>query len=69
MSDAAKKDHHPLPADDRARHDVIPESIEDARDKGDDNPGVEPGNGPLPRTYKYPDGSPYPADRKPAPAE
>jgi hypothetical protein len=60
MSDAAKPAHHPLPADDRARHDVLPESVEEARDRGDDNPGVEPGDGPSPRTYENPDGSLYP---------
>jgi len=55
------KGHHPLPADDRARHDVLPEGIENVRDKGDDSAPGKDGDAPAPRTYAEPDGSPYPA--------
>jgi hypothetical protein len=61
MRDRANQPHHPLPADDRARHDVIPESIEDIRDKGDDGLAGEPGTAPRSRSYTNPDGSTYPA--------
>ena len=42
MQENAKAGHHPLPGDERARHDLIPESVEDERDKGDDSPGDAP---------------------------
>jgi hypothetical protein len=62
MTDDRGADHHPLPQDDRARHDLIPESIEDERDRGDDAPEAKPGKDPPEeRTYANPDGSPYPA--------
>ena len=61
MTDRSKAGHHPLPEDERARHDLIPESIEDARDKGDDAPGDVPSSTEAPRRdYRNPDGSPYP---------
>ena len=60
MQDKAKAGHHPLPSDERARHDLIPESVEDVRDKGEDAPGDAPSDTEAPeRDYKYPDGSPY----------
>ena len=61
MHDRGNGAHHPLPADDRARHDVIPESIENVRDKGDDTAGGQTGMEPQPRTYSNPNGSTYPA--------
>lgn len=60
MNDGRAASHHPLPADDRARHDLIPEGIEDVRDTGDDDPGGKAGDDPQPRSYANPDGSPYP---------
>jgi hypothetical protein len=53
--------HHPLPKDDRARHDVLPESIEDERDLGDDDPAARKPSTTEPpaRKYKDPDGRPY----------
>ena len=36
----ADKPHHPLPAADKARHEEIPESIENERPRGDDDPGA-----------------------------
>ncbi|MES1971668.1 MAG: hypothetical protein V4472_04355 [Pseudomonadota bacterium] len=60
MSDRSTP-HHPLPGDDRARHDLIPESVEDVRDIGDDDPGA-PGSSkvtPPLRHYRNPDGTPY----------
>jgi hypothetical protein len=59
VSDTSSTDHHPLPADGRARHDAIPESVENVRDKGDDSPDDEPGKLPEPHSYANPDGSPY----------
>ncbi|MDB5706804.1 MAG: hypothetical protein JWN66_3920 [Sphingomonas bacterium] len=60
MSDRSKP-HHPLPDDDRARHDLIPESIEDSRDKGDDDPGQAAPSETEPPVHHYrnPDGTPY----------
>lgn len=61
MSDQPEGRHHPLPSDSRARHDLIPESIEDARNRDDgedpENPAspVEPPVG----HYRDPDGRPY----------
>jgi len=61
MTDPAKASHHPLPEDERARHDLLPENIEDARDKGDDAPDDAASSSEAPRrTYRNPDGSPYP---------
>jgi hypothetical protein len=53
--------HHPLPGDDRARHDRLPEGVEDIRDKGDDAPGQPPPSTSEPPAhhYRYPDGTPY----------
>ena len=60
MQENAKAGHHPLPSDERARHDLIPESVEDEREKGEDAPGETPSDTEAPeRDYKYPDGSPY----------
>jgi hypothetical protein len=60
MQDKAKAGHHPLPRDERARHDLIPESVEDVRDKGEDSPGDAPSDTEAPEhDYRYPDGSPY----------
>lgn len=54
-----KHSHHPLPQDSRARHDLIPESIEEERAKGDDAP---PGSDNREkRMYRDPAGKPYPA--------
>lgn len=62
MNDRAKADHHPLPEDARARHDLLPENIEDARDKGDDAPDDAPSSTEPPTgEFKNPDGSPYPS--------
>lgn len=61
MSETTTSGHHPLPADDRARHDALPENIENVRDKGDDTAKGETGKAPQPRTYSNPDGSPYSA--------
>jgi len=60
MAEKSREAHHPLPRDERARHDLIPESIEDGRDKGSDAPG-EPADPVTPphRHYANPDGSPY----------
>ncbi|MDB5708424.1 MAG: hypothetical protein JWL96_494 [Sphingomonas bacterium] len=61
MNDRVKGGHHPLPRDERARHDLIPETIEDERDKGDDAPDDQPSPTDAPsRTYANPDGSRYP---------
>lgn len=38
MTDGSQKEHHPLPGDERARHDLLPESAEGVRTKGDDAP-------------------------------
>jgi hypothetical protein len=61
VSEKTTLGHHPLPADDRARHDALPASIENVRDKGDDSAKDENGEMPQPRTIKNPEGSPYPA--------
>lgn len=61
MSEDTDKLHHPLPKDDRARHDQIPENIENARDQGDDDPDAPtPSKSEPPeRHYRDPDGRPY----------
>ena len=60
MSDQDKP-HHPLPKDDRARHDLIPESIENESPQGDDDPYTAPASNvePPKRQYRDPDGRPY----------
>lgn len=60
MSDRDKERHHPLPEDERARHDLIPESIEAARQKGDDAPDDASNDPPASRTFRNPDGTRYP---------
>jgi hypothetical protein len=46
---------HPLPASHEARHNEIPEELEDAKGRGDDSrPAVQPG-----REAVNPDGEPY----------
>lgn len=60
MNKKSNAEHHPLPQDDRARHDLIPESIERDRDFGDDA-AENPEDNLHRREYKNPDGSPYPA--------
>ena len=61
MSDTKDEGHHPLPKDERARHDLLPESIEDERDLGDDDPAASKASkteAPR-RQYSNPDGSTY----------
>lgn len=60
MSDRDKARHHPLPEDERARHDLIPESIEATREKGDDAPDDASNDPPASRTFRNPDGTRYP---------
>ena len=46
---------HPLPASDEARHDEIPENLEEAKGRGSDSrPAVQPGPDAV-----DPDGRPY----------
>lgn len=54
---------HPLPSDPRARHDLIPESIEDShgRDEGEPAEGGASATEPPAGFYRDPDGRPYPA--------
>jgi hypothetical protein len=61
MTSEAEKPHHPLPRDDRARHDILPESIENERGLGDDDPGASKPSTTEPpaREYRDPDGRPY----------
>ena len=61
--DYADKPHHPLPKDERARHDLLPEGIEDVRDQGDDDPEAPPASKSEPPAGEFanPDGSKYPA--------
>jgi hypothetical protein len=61
MTDSDGKPHHPLPKDERARHDLLPESIEDEREQGDDSPESPPASKTeAPRGhYVNPDGSGY----------
>ncbi len=53
--------HHPLPKDERARHDLVGETVEKSHGLGDDDPGApqpsltEPPHG----HYRDPDGRPY----------
>lgn len=63
MSEQEDRRHHPLPEDDRARHDRLPESIENARDLGEDDPtGSEPSpTEPPGGHYRNPDGTAYEA--------
>lgn len=72
MNDRERTPHHPLPEDERSRHDLLPESIGTARD-GDRDDGLEPDRGapvldvldaadasePPHDRYRNPDGSPY----------
>jgi hypothetical protein len=55
------KPHHPLPKDDRARHDLIPESVENERPLGDDDPDAAPASTTEPpeRRYRDPANKPY----------
>lgn len=57
------KNHHPLPKDERSRHDQLPESIEDVRPLGDDDPDAGPPSDTEPprRRYRDPAGKPYDA--------
>jgi len=48
MATAKPTPHHPLPRSDKARHDRIPESIEDERPLGDDDPDAPPPSKVLP---------------------
>jgi hypothetical protein len=50
---------HPLPASGEARHDEIPEGMEDAKGRGGDPPAVTT---PEPEAVN-PDGEPYRTDR------
>lgn len=50
--------HHPLPSDDRARHDQIPESVEDEREVDDGGPRPSTTKPPE-HEYRDPDGRPY----------
>jgi hypothetical protein len=52
-----KKPHHPLPNDDRAEKDRVPESREDADGSAEQTEQPDLKN----RTYRYPDGQPYKA--------
>lgn len=63
MNDPADKPHHPLPKDERARHDLLPEGIETTRDAGDDDPDAPaPSATQAPELhFRNPDGSPYDA--------
>ena len=58
----ARQPHHPLPEDERSRHDRLPESIEAVRDTGEDDPdGPEPSaTEPPVAEYRNPDGRRYP---------
>lgn len=63
MTEPADKPHHPLPEDGRARHDRLPESVENAREDGDDDPEApapSPTESPDGR-YRNPDGTVYEA--------
>jgi hypothetical protein len=48
----SNESHHPLPKDERARHDRIPESIERGHDMGDDDPDA-----PMPSLTEPPERS------------
>lgn len=52
-----KKPHHPLPDDDRAEIDRVPESRENADGSEDQSEQPDLKN----RTYRYPNGQPYKA--------
>ena len=55
------RSHHPLPKDDRARHDLIPEEMEDGRPLGEDDPDAPTPSSTTPpkRQYRDVDGRPY----------
>ena len=61
MPTSHDKPHHPLPKDDRARHDLIPETVEEERDLGDDDPEADDPSQTKPpkRSYRDPAGKPY----------
>ena len=67
MSQGDTGRHHPLPSDPRARHDRLPESIENARERdegegeGENKGGPEPASPDEPPLghYRDPDGRPY----------
>ena len=50
--------NHPLPKDSRARHDLLPEGVEEMRDLGDDDP-ASPRASPMapPDTRRTPEPS------------
>jgi hypothetical protein len=50
-----KKPHHPLPDDDRAEKDRVPERRENGEGANERTEQPEPKN----RTYRYPDDEPY----------
>lgn len=50
-----RKPHHPLPDDDRAEKNRVPERRENAEGENERSEQPEPKN----RTYRYPDGEPY----------
>ena len=53
---------HPLPESDEARHDAIPESLEEAKGVGDDGkPASRPDQAVEPDGTAYPPGAPPPA--------
>lgn len=57
----ADEPHHPLPKDPRARHDLLPEGVEERRPSGEDDPGAPaPSPSEPPELhYRNPDGTPY----------
>jgi hypothetical protein len=61
VSDRAGGHHHPLPSDPRARHDLIPESVEDVRDRDEGENPDDPASPVEPPVghYRDPDGRPY----------
>ena len=60
MTHPHDKPHHPLPADERSRHDRLPENIEEERPLGADDPGAAPSPSEPPEgEYRNPDGSTY----------
>lgn len=63
MTTQTDKPHHPLPKDERARHDLLPESIENTRDQGDDDPEAPTPSRTEPpgKPYRDPDGRAYEA--------
>lgn len=61
MTDVTSRPHHPLPADERARHDLLPEPVKKGRGRGADapeDPEADADQRPR-RPYANPDGSPY----------